>query len=274
MALSKDKGAKPEQKPAFEQEPEGGDTAVAEKPPVSEAPAAAPAPASAVAVRTTSTALSVDEAAKKASQFKKEVEDMKGAGDFSYGNYDVYKGDNGEITMIGGDETSMGRWAQVRMLSWDDHYEVSPGEQGKETKEFVAYSKDGEIVDSVIGEDQKSWVGKKVADYVDYLKKEEEFENAGKRRFIDIACAVLAADTGEDAPIGKVIQVTLSQSSIPAFSKYQEDLKNTARCVAMGLPGFALPDDPFTFFFIREKASKGDKTWTKLKISATLPNKL
>lgn len=222
---------------------------------------------------TTSTAVAVADAASKAKQFQREVEAMKGASDFSYGNYRVFKGNNGEILESGGDEDSLGRWAKVRLLSWDDHYEVSPGEQAQNTKEFVAYSKDGKTIDSVIGEDQKAWVGRSVDEYIKHLKEVEEFPNTKCRRFVDTAVALLGTDSS-DGPIGSVIQVTLSESSIPAFSRYQQELQDKARCVAMGLPGFNLPEDPFTFFFLREVATKGNNKWTKLKIVATLPAKI
>jgi hypothetical protein len=235
--------------------------------------AAAQSAAKEVIVRASNTAVAVADAAAKAKEFQREVTAMKGASDFSYGNYRVFKGNNGEIAESSGEQDSLGRWAKVRMLSWDDHHEVSPGESGAGTKDFVAYSKDGKTIDSVIGEELKSWVGSPVSEYVDYLKKEEEFANTKTRRFIDIAAALMATDSG-DGPIGKVIQITLSESSIPAFSRYQQDLQDTARCVAMGLPGFSLPDDPFTFFFIREVASKGTNKWTKLRIESSLPAKL
>lgn len=280
----------------FEQEPGSDATATTAEVSTTQAEAAV-APADTVAARTpeteadadasakvtattaiakassTSTAVAVEGAASQAKQFQKEVEAMKGAGDFSFGNYRVFKGTNGALEEVGGDEATLGRWAKVRMLAWDDHFEISPGDKGASTKDFVAYSKDGQVVDSVIGEEQKPWVGRKVSDYVEYLKKEEEFDKASVRRFIDISCALLAADD-TDGPVGEIIQVSLAPSSIPAFSKYQEDLKNKARCVAMGLPGFAIPEDPFTFFFLRESASKGDEKWTKLKILSNLPAKI
>jgi hypothetical protein len=286
MALSRNKE---QQKPAFEQEPNGeaaaSETTAAAAPQETakaetkvDQPAAAVQATTAIA-RAQTTAVSVAEAAAKAKAFQKEVEDMKGASDFSYGNYDVYKGNNGEIVK---GEDSLGRWAKVRMIAWDEHFEVSPGEEGASSKDFVAYSKDGKTIESVIGEDQRGWVGKSVDEYLAYLRDDsdegEGFEKAGVRRFIDIACALLSCENAEDAPLNTVIQVTLSQSSIPAFSKYQEDLKNNARCVAMGLPGFVLPEDPFTFFLLRELATKdgkkGKQNWTKLKIVSTLPNKI
>lgn len=235
--------------------------------------AAAKTTAAVTIANATNTSLSVADAAAKAKEFQREINAMRGASDFSYGNFRVFKGNNGEIAESGGEEATLGRWAKVRLLSWDDHFEISPGEQGASTKDFVAYSKDGKRVDSVIGEELKAWAGKSVDEYVEYLRTTEEFANTKCRRFVDMAVALMAADH-EDAPIGEVIQVTLSESSIPAFSRYQEQLSNKARCVAMGLPGFTLPEDPFTFFLIREVAKKGDNKWTKLKVESNLPAKI
>lgn len=249
-------------------------TAPADKPEHHDEATASVAATTAIAkAATTSTAVSLADAANKAKEFQREVQAMKGASDFSYGNYRVFKGNNGEISESGGDQDALGRWAKVRLMSWDDHYEISPGEEGASTKDYVAYSKDGKVIDSVIGEELKSWVGRPVQEYAEYLKKEEGFAKTKVRRFVDTACALLATDNG-DGPIGKVIQITLSESSIPAFSRYQQELADTARCVAMGLPGFSLPEDPFTFFFIREVAAKGNQKWTKLKIEQNLPAKI
>lgn len=285
MALKKTNTA------AFEQETTVAEDAAVEQAvttstPVAETPAEVEAPRSeahqdavakttaAVAIATaTNTSLSVADAATKAKDFQREINAMKGASDFSYGNFRVFKGNNGEISESGGEGATLGRWAKVRLLSWDSHHEISPGETGASTKEFVAYSKDGKVIDSVIGEEQKNWVGKAVAEYTEYLRTVEEFANAKCRRFVDMAVALMGADH-EDAPIGEVIQVTLSESSIPAFSRYQEQLTNKARCVAMGLPGFTLPSDPFSLYLIREVAKKGENRWTKIRVEADLPAKI
>lgn len=246
-----------------------------------EAPAAAPAAQAAAAAETATTAIAVAQssavatanAAQRAKEFQKEVNAMRGACDFSFGNYEVYKANNGSIVQMGGSEVDLGRWAKLRLIGWDESFQMSPGNDDKSSKDFVAYSKDGKTVDSVIGEDQRSFVGKSVDEYVTYLRETEGFDKAKCRRFIDLAVALLGTDSG-DGPIGTVIQLTLSESSIPAFSRYQQQLNDNARCVAMGLPGFTLPEDPFTFFAIRELASKNNNKWTKLKISSTLPNKI
>ena len=245
---------------------------------VAAAPIAAPAPAPApapVAVRpavTSSVAVLADVAA-QAKAFQRELDEMKGAADFSFGNYTVFKGNNGEIAQTGDNGVSFGRWVKVRLLAWDDHFETTPGSQDKGSKEFVAYSKDGKVIDHVIGEEQKKWVGGPVTQYVDYLRETEGFDKASTKRYVDLSVAVLGSDSGEE-PESRIVQLVLSQSSITSFTKYQQYLKDTARCIAMGLPGFSMPEDPFTFFVIREVVSSNGNKWTKLTFNANLPAKL
>lgn len=267
--------------PQFEEE---GDTAVkaetqatttAEAAAETVTPEAQKAAGTAVA-KASSSAVATNDAVQRAKAFQKELDDMRGASDFSFGNYRQFKAVQGEIQESGGEKDSLGRWCKVRLMSWDNHFEVSPGEEGASTKDFVAYSKDGKTIDQVIGEELKGWVGKSVADYLAYLRDDDQgegFDNAKCREFIDCGCALISSDSG-DGPIGTVIQVTLSESSMMAFNRYQNGLKDTARAAAMGIPGFKVPEDPFTFFFLREAAEKGSKKWTKLKIVSELPAKL
>lgn len=197
---------------------------------------------------------------------------MHNGADFSYGSHRVFKAKDGVIKEMSGEKLVLGKWVKARLLAWGRHFEVSPGEEGASSSAFVAYSADGETIDNVIGEEQKSWVGKPVKDYLEYLRTTEEFDRAAVREFIDTEVAVLGSE--EEPDFTGVIQITLSASSIPAFRKYQTDLEATAKCVAMGLPGYKLPEDPFQIFFIREAAEKNKNTWTKIRLSATLPAKV
>jgi hypothetical protein len=240
------------------------------------APAANDEPAAsgtAVVVKPNGALITADEAAAKAKAFQSEFNAMRGASDFGWGNYRVFKGSNGSLLEMNGDKEDLGRWAKVRLISWNDHFEISPGEQSASTKDFVGYSADGKTLDSLIGDEQKVWIGKPVGEYLQYLREKEGFDSAKARRFIDLGVALLACDTG-DGPLNSVIQVTLSESSIPSFSRYQGELNDTARCVAMGIPGFKLADDPFTFHIIREVTSAKGNTWTKLNIKGALPAKI
>ena len=201
--------------------------------------------------------------------FKREVEEIRGAVDMSYGNFKVFKGNNGEIMESGG--TKLGRWVKVMMIGWDDHTEISPGSKAAASKDAVGYSKDGITMDSTLGRDYSNWVGHKVDDYVSFLKS-GDWPEAKKSRFIDIACIVYECDSGDVAQ-GTRIQVTLSPSSISSFEAYQNDLLATAIGVSRGFPGLTLPEDPFIFHFLRDVTTKGDNTWTKLKVLSTLPAK-
>lgn len=238
-------------------------------------PAPAPAVSTAVAVapRQANTVAILGNVAEQSKAFQRELDGMKGASDFSFGNYTVFKGSNGEIAQTGDGGMTFGRWVKVRLLGWDEHFETTPGSQDKGSKDFVAYSKDGKVIDHVIGEEMKKWIGKSVSDYTDYLRNEEGFDKAGTKRYVDLAVAILGTDSGE-IPENGIVQIVLSQSSIPSFTKYQQSLKDTARCVAMGLPNFSLPEDPFTFFVVREVVSANGNKWTKLTFNSNLPAKL
>lgn len=226
---------------------------------------AAPA-AAAVAAPATSVATRAE-----ASAFQKEVEAMKGAANFDYGNYEVFKGINGAITGTGDNKAKLGRWAKVSMIAWDDRVQISPGSDTTPAKDCVAYSKDGVTIDSVIGfEKYGSWVGKKVADYLQFLK-DSDYLKASASRYIDVACVVHDGDLKAAKELaGEIICISLSKSSIPSFSSYQEKLNMKAKAAARGIPGVVVPADPFTFYFICEAASKGDNNWTKLKVSDKL----
>jgi hypothetical protein len=234
------------------------------------APAVAPAPepaATQVAVRQSAALVGV------AADFAAELDALRAAADFSHGNFKVFKASNGEILNIAEPSEKFGRWVHGTMIGWDDHFEISPSSEDKGSKDYVAYSKDGITIDSVIGEKMRSWVGKKAADYIDFLHNSTDFQDAGSRRFIDVAFVVQAAEETEDFN-GEIVQITLAQSSIKSFQQYTEQLKMKALAIKRGIPGIKLPTDPLNFYFIRETASDKGKNWTKLKVSATLPARI
>ena len=130
------------------------------------------APQNTVAVRQNTAVGNVEDAATKAKNFQKEVEAMKGALNLDYGSVQMFKANQGKIGETDGDKRKLGRYAQVRLLAWDDRYELSTGDPSKSSKDFLAFSKDGVTVDNVVGDELKKWEGKPVADYLDYLRTE------------------------------------------------------------------------------------------------------
>lgn len=281
MALSKTKPSTPA--PGKFEEPDtdtvgqvgtdapAANDAPAAPPPAAATPAASPAPAPAPVPAAASGGALATSNHDAINRFKEQVEEMKGAADFSHGNFPVFKGITGEIKCK---EESLGRWVKGAMLAWDDHTQVSPGSDSEKAKEAVGYSKDGETLDNVIGTDKYGqWVGKPVDDYLNFLREDGDYPHARKDRYVDVAFMVLECENGGER-VGQTIQITLSKSSIPSFEAYQQSLKMAAMALKRNIPGAKLPEDPFTFYFIRESAAKGDKSWTKLRVSASLPAKI
>lgn len=252
----------------FEAMDESTTTAAAANEPTTTAPAAA-----VPAVQSTG-AMQVSKKA-DASAFAKQVTEMKGAADFGYGNFDVFKGISGNIKGTGDNKANLGRYIQVSMIAWDDRVQISPGSDATEAKNCVGYSADGITLDSVIGFDKYgSWVGKPIAAYLSFLQS-GDWPKASASRYLDVACAVHGGESKEaKAMAGEIICVSLSKSSIPSFSKYQQSLNVKAQAIQRGgalADMVRIPTDPFTFYFVAEPASKDGKDWTKLAVSDKLP---
>jgi hypothetical protein len=234
----------------------------------SPAPAAQPAEPTSIATKPAGAVV----VARDTTAFQKEVAEMKGAADFAHGNFAVFKGQNGEIKQTGG--ATFGRWVKVSMVAWDDHHEISPGSDSEASKLAVGYSKDGKTVDSIIGRDKFGrFIGQPVADYVKFLQEDGDYPNAKVGRFIDVGCVVHESES-TDAFNGEIVQISLSQSSIPSFSSYQEQLVMKAKALTRKIPGIKVPENPFDFYFVREAAEKNGKSWTKLKVLTSLPKEL
>jgi len=245
-----------------------------------EAPAAAneapPAPAAAAPAAVTvapAQAGAVAVSRGEASAFAKEVEAMKGAADFSYGNFPVFKGNNGEIIGTGDTKASFGRWVKVSMIAWDEHWEISPNSKNEKSRDYVAYSTDGQTLGHVISKEYATWIGKPITQYIEHLRNEMDYPLADSRPFVDVVCVVHESESN-DAYNGEIVQITLSKTSIQSFKQYQEKLLQKARAVARGIPGVQVPADPFTFYFLRELASANGNNWTKLVVVDKLPPKL
>lgn len=228
------------------------------------------APAAAQAAATTAIATSaVSVAAEKAREFKEELESMRGATSAEYGILPSYKADNGAIAETGNGKTTFGKWMAGRMMSFDTFHQVSPGDSNSaKTKGFVAFSKDGVTVDSVIGDGtERSFIGKPVQAYLDYLRDTEGLTEAQSKEYLTVTMVVLDSEAKTVEP-GTQVNVVLSQSSIRSFRAYEEKLKLNARAAAMGLPvKGGVSEDPFRFKFVAENASnnRGQK-WCKLAI--------
>lgn len=255
--------------PAFEDvtavveaERPAADAAAATTNPAAEATATA-----AVAVAASTSAVTV--ASEKARNFRQELAEMKDAMSFDWGTFPTFKADNGSIAEVGNGRLNFGTWVKGRMMAYGSFWQVSPGDSDSKLKGFVAFSKDGQTVDSVIGDGvERGFVGKSVSDYLTYLRDTEGLSKADVKEYLNVGFLVVESDKPEVDP-GTVVNIVLSQSSIRSFRAYEEQVKVNARAAAMGLPHKAMSDDPFRFKFVAEATQHKGNKWTKLTLEPT-----
>jgi len=212
----------------------------------------------------------ISDATRRAQAFKKELEEMRDAVSFGHGVLPAFKATNGAIRETGSGTRSFGAWVQGRLMGYSPFWQVSPGGSESKLKGFVAFSNDGKIIDSVVGDGvERTYVGKTVAEYLDYLHKTEGLSDAGCKPYMNLAIYVVGSDKGEAAGLasGEVVNIVLSKTSMTSFTAYEEKLKLAARAAAMGLPTKAISEDPFMLRFEAEVANNNKgQSWTKLTI--------
>lgn len=235
---------------------QGGQTAALLKPREQTQSAALAKPAS----------ISIALASEKAAQFKKELAEMEDALDFASGSMKSYKASNGSISETGDGKGVLGAWVEGRMMAYSRYHQITPGVSGQKYKGFVGYSNDGKTISHVIGDGhERTFVGKPIQDYLDYLRTTEGFEEADSKVYMNVAMLVTASEKGQVEP-GEVVNVILPPTSIRSFAAYEDKLKVAARAAAMGLPTKGLPDDPFRFRFVASLTRFNGNEWTKLDI--------
>lgn len=210
--------------------------------------------------------------AEKTRAFKEELDSMRDAVSFDYGVLPTFKGTNGSLRETGANGTrSFGSWVQGRMMAYSGFTQVSPGGSEQKLKGFVAFSRDNKTIDQVIGDGvERSYVGRSVQEYVDYLRNVEKLDKASAKPYLNIAILVTDSEKGDKSGVeaGDVVTLVLSQTSITSFTAYEEKLRLAERAAAMGLPGKALPDDPFMLRFTCEVTrNTQNQEWTKLNVA-------
>jgi len=197
---------------------------------------------------------------------------MHNAVSFGYGVFPTFKATNGAIRETGNGTRTFGTWVQGRMMGFAPFWQVSPGGSESKLKDFVAFSNDGKTIDSVIGDGvERTYVGKPVAEYLDYLRTTEGLSDADCKPYMNIALCVVSSDKGEKSgiPVGEVVALVLSKTSMTSFTAYEEKLKLSARAAAMGLPVKPISGDPFMLRFGAEVANNNKgQSWTKMTVEA------
>lgn len=213
MALRKNTNTEAAAKPAFEDI--DGDTTVVEQDSAAEAAAtsAKPAAEAAPAAQEAKTTAVVPAAAKslaKAQKLETVLVDLENA---------IPKLDFGVIPRLvatqgsfqDADGKSLGDEVNFTLVSFNNQFIVSPGDDSEAAKEFVAYSTDGKVIDET---------GELVTDYVRKLKEDEGYEDAACKHYVELV-GILNGSAKDSEYEGQLVMISLSPQSRKQFEGYR-----------------------------------------------------
>jgi len=152
------------------------------------------------------------------------------------------------------DKNKLGVFIDLDLVSYNDEFVVSPGDDSAEAKKHVRYSADGKTINET-GED--------VAEYLKHLREVEEYPKANVKQYLQLV-GILTASEKESEHKDGMVQVSLSPQSRKLFEGFQiqqgvKVLMGTAPAVEEGKsPKIRLTADSRTL---------GDNTFTVLKPS-------
>lgn len=254
MALGKNKEAVKTAGGAFEDE---GGTTVADAPKQS-----TPSPAQEAAAGTeASTAITkaAGTAVAKAGTFGDVFKDFQDQiTDLEFGTVARLVGSNGRIVAKKDSKSLvLGPEIKVTLVSFNDTYQVSPGDDTAEAKKAVRYSRDGVTIDGPVGGDVKA--------YVEKLRTTDGFAKASVKKYTSLVCILNeAAGAAPDAQgtIGEMVEVSLSPTAGQAFKghRMQTSVKSSR--------GLLPPGYDVTALVIRADVRKnGSNEYTALAVT-------
>ncbi|MDI1360636.1 hypothetical protein [Methylotenera sp.] len=119
------------------------------------------------------------------------------------------KGSNGQI--MDGDNASLGNNVQITLVSFNDQFVLTPGEDSDEATKLVRYSSDGVTIDAT---------GQSVAEYINYLVVTEGYKDASVKHYLEVIGILNTAAEGQKH-LGDMVQLSLSPQSRKAFDGYR-----------------------------------------------------
>lgn len=119
------------------------------------------------------------------------------------------KGSQGLI--LDGDNHKLGSTLQMTLISFNDLYVITTGEDDEASNSLVRYSLDGSTIDST---------GEAVSDYIQRLKDVEGYEGAEMKRYCELVGILNSSDVESDH-LGNMVQISLSPQSRKAWEAYR-----------------------------------------------------
>jgi hypothetical protein len=168
---------------------------------------------------------------------------------------DRVQANNGSFLDLGDNKKTMGDTIQLRLLSWQDSYQISPGSDAEEAKQYVRYSHDGVTTTQ----------GENIAEYVQRLKANGY--PAAKCDHRVVICGELVGSSKDSRLVGSLVQLDLSATSKQEFDKYQI---NTAFKLGRGL----VTQDAVELMTMKAEVASGknNRSWTIVKFEPTILN--
>lgn len=167
-----------------------------------------------------------------------------------FGTFPRLVGSNGNV--MDKDGKALGQFVDLQLLSWTETYVVSPGEDSDEAKKSVRYSRDGVTIDET---------GESVAAYLEQLRTVDGYENAAKKKYIELVGILEKADKTTDH-LGQLVQVSLSPQSLKSFEGYRANVSVQVRLGKREIEGAE------RVRVTPELKSGNGKNWTLLKVAA------
>lgn len=223
-----------------------------------ETAAPAPAPAAPAAAPSASTAVApVDKNALTAGMFNladmNVIATLKDRLKLEWNTLDRIQATNGAFVDKGKADTSMGDEIQLRLLTWQDVWQVSPGSDDKEAKDHVRYCDNPNTLPD----------GTPVVEYLTRLREEFKYTKASCDHRVVLG-GVLEAVSKDSRLLGELVQIDLPKTSKAEFDKYQA---GTAYKVGKGL---LKPYQAQVMSMTAEPVSANGRNWTIVRFAPTM----
>jgi hypothetical protein len=181
------------------------------------------------------------------------IEAAKNAYRVDWDTLDRVQANNGKFLDVGKQKANMGETIQLRLLSWQDLWQISPGVSGAEAAEYVRYSDDGKITNK--GED--------CIEFLNMLKNELGYKNAKLTQRVVIV-GILEGTEKDSRLQGEMVQIDLSNTSKKEFDKYR------LGCAYKVGKGILTAEQVSLMTMKTEIATKGTDSWTKVLFEPTI----
>lgn len=132
--------------------------------------------------------------------------------DVSYNTFPRYRDDKGVIGDPEGNEA--GSWLELMLISWNDSWTITPGDDSDKSKEHLRYSQDGVTIHS-----EDDWNGRLCTEYVTHLN-ELGYEKAAIKKYTQLYGLMVDAEQPDCPGLQNMIQLALAPTSGALWNAY------------------------------------------------------